>query len=133
MDASGTIAAGTSTSGLAGKYPGRVGDSPIVGAGFYAMNGVGACACTGVGEMTIRRSTARMTVEFMRKGAGVEDAVRASVAELADLHSGLLGGVTVHAIDAAGGHFVGAVRGKPRTYYVWKPGAAVRTLSAPVI
>jgi L-asparaginase len=69
----------------------------------------------------------------MRKGARVEDAVRASLAELADLKNGLLGGVTVHAIDAAGGHFVGAVRGKPRTYYLWTPDADIRTLSAPVI
>jgi len=132
VDRSGTIAAGTSTSGLAGKYPGRVGDSPIVGAGFYAMNGVGACACTGVGEMTIRRSTARMTVEHMKNGVSVEEAVRKSLAELTDLEGGLLGGVTVHAIDAGGGHFVGAVRGKPRTYYLWSDGAPVRTLAAAV-
>jgi L-asparaginase / beta-aspartyl-peptidase len=133
IDHSGAIAAGTSTSGLAGKYPGRVGDSPIAGAGFYAMNGVGACACTGVGEMTIRCSTARMTIEHMKRGASVEDAVRASLAELTDLKGGLLGGVTVHAIDAAGGHFVGAVRGKPRTYYLWSGDGSVQTLSGGVI
>ena len=132
QDAAGNIAVATSTSGLAGKYPGRVGDSPIAGAGFYAMNDVGACACTGVGEMTIRCTTARMTVEHMRNGLAVENAVRRSLAELAALRSGLLGGVTVHAIDAKGGHFVGAVRGKPRTYHVWSDGAAVRTLTGPV-
>ena len=67
------------------------------------------------------------------KSYSVEDAVRASIAELADLKSGLLGGVTVHAIDAAGRHFVAAVRGKPRTYYLWSGKGPVRTLSASVI
>jgi L-asparaginase len=132
-DRDGTIAVATSTSGLAGKYPGRVGDSPIAGAGFYAMNGVGACACTGVGEMTMRCSTARLTVERMRAGASVATAVEESLGELAALAGGLLGGVTVHAIDAADGHCVGAVHGKPRTYFLWRDGAAgAETRSAAV-
>ncbi len=121
-DRDGTIAVGTSTSGLGAKYPGRVGDSPIAGAGFYAAGGVGACACTGVGEMTIRCTSARMTVEYMRDGRSVEAAVSKSLGDLAALTGGLLGGVTVHAIDAVDGHCVGAVRGKTRHYYLWRHG-----------
>ena len=58
-DRAGDICTGTSTSGWGWKYPGRLGDSPIVGAGSYADTRYGAAACTGVGEMTIRCCTAR--------------------------------------------------------------------------
>ena len=54
MDESGSIACGVSTSGWAWKYPGRLGDSPIIGAGNYADNRWGAAACTGRGEMAQR-------------------------------------------------------------------------------
>jgi beta-aspartyl-peptidase (threonine type) len=74
MDANGDICSGVSTSGLSLKYPGRVGDSPIIGAGNYCDNGVGAAACTGRGELAIRRSTARTIISYMENGMGLEDA-----------------------------------------------------------
>ncbi len=58
LDRSGDLAAGTSTGGLAGKLPGRVGDSPVIGAGTYAENGVCAVSCTGHGEFFIRNAVA---------------------------------------------------------------------------
>ena len=58
LDQNGNLAAGTSTGGLAGKLPGRVGDSPIIGAGTYAENGVCAVSCTGHGEFFIRNAVA---------------------------------------------------------------------------
>ena len=58
----------TSTSGWAWKYPGRLGDSPIPGAGFYADSRYGAAACTHTGEMTMRCGTARSIVLAMRFG-----------------------------------------------------------------
>ncbi len=58
QDATGDIAAGVSTCGWAFKYPGRLGDSPIIGAGCYADNRYGAAACTGMGELAIRAGTA---------------------------------------------------------------------------
>jgi beta-aspartyl-peptidase (threonine type) len=67
-DAAGNICCGTSTSGWGWKYPGRLGDSPIVGAGSYADTRFGAAACTGAGEMTIRCGTARSIVLYMKKG-----------------------------------------------------------------
>lgn len=74
MDANGDICSGVSTSGLSLKYPGRVGDSPIIGAGNYCDNAVGAAACTGRGELAIRRSTARTIISYMGNGMGLEDA-----------------------------------------------------------
>ena len=66
IDAKGDIASGVSTSGWAWKYPGRIGDSPIIGAGNYADNRYGACACTGMGEMAIRAGTARSLVLYLK-------------------------------------------------------------------
>ena len=74
MDANGDICSGVSTSGLSLKDPGRVGDSPIIGAGNYCDNAVGAAACTGRGELAIRRSTARTIISYMENGMGLEDA-----------------------------------------------------------
>src|SRR5215469_8628443 len=59
LDAAGNLAVGVSTSGYPWKYPGRVGDSAIIGAGNYCDNRVGAAACTGRGELAIRANTAR--------------------------------------------------------------------------
>ncbi|WP_312415279.1 isoaspartyl peptidase/L-asparaginase [Comamonas sp.] len=58
LDVQGQLAAATSTGGLTNKKPGRVGDSPVVGAGTYAKHGVVAVSCTGVGEAFIRGSAA---------------------------------------------------------------------------
>ncbi len=73
-DRSGHIAAGPSTSGWPCKYPVRLGDTPVVGAGIYADDRYGACGCTHTGEMTIRCSTARAVVLAMRHGASVREA-----------------------------------------------------------
>jgi N4-(beta-N-acetylglucosaminyl)-L-asparaginase len=70
MDASGNIAVAVSTSGLVNKLSGRLGDSPIIGAGSYVDNDVGAAAATGVGELAICNAASFAIVERMR--AGVE-------------------------------------------------------------
>jgi beta-aspartyl-peptidase (threonine type) len=59
LDSDGTVAAGTSTGGVTAKRWGRVGDSPIIGAGTYATNAAGAVSCTGAGEYFIRLAVAR--------------------------------------------------------------------------
>jgi beta-aspartyl-peptidase (threonine type) len=102
VDGNGDIAAGTSTSGWAQRYPGRLGDSPIVGAGLYADNRYGACGCTHVGEMTIRACTARSVVLYMKAGASVRDACFEAVRDLRALKGGYLGPVVIHAIDRLG-------------------------------
>jgi L-asparaginase len=122
QDARGDIAVATSTSGWGWKYPGRLGDSPVIGAGAYADTRYGACACTGVGEMTIRCGTARAVVLYMKTGMGVEEAVAEAVNDMRALKGGLIGRVTIHAIDAQGHHAVVAVNGTPENHYwIWRP------------
>lgn len=119
------IHAATSTSGWAWKYPGRLGDSPIPGAGFYADSRYGAAACTHTGEMTMRCGTARSIVLAMRLGHSLHDAVRLAVEDLAELREGFLAGVVIHAVDAHGGHEVVNFRceGEIR-YWFWTDGMA---------
>lgn len=74
LDAAGNLAGATSTSGLSFKLPGRVGDSPIIGAGLYVDNDVGAAGSTGRGEATLVNSSTAMIVEWMRDGASPEEA-----------------------------------------------------------
>lgn len=68
LGADGTVAGGCSTSGLSGKLPGRVGDSPIIGSGLYVDNEVGAAGATGVGENVMRYCGTFLVVELMRQG-----------------------------------------------------------------
>ena len=99
-DRNGNIASGTSTSGWGWKYPGRLGDSPIIGAGSYADTPLWRRACTGAGEMAIRCCTARSVVLYMKDGMNVERAVREAVDDMRALKGGLISRVTIHAIDA---------------------------------
>lgn len=74
LDSAGKIAAGTSTSGMALKLPGRVGDSPLVGAGFYADDVSGAAVATGCGEYIMRGCLSFRIVELMAAGATAQEA-----------------------------------------------------------
>jgi N4-(beta-N-acetylglucosaminyl)-L-asparaginase len=74
VNAAGDIASVTTTSGLSWKLPGRVGDSPIIGAGQYCDNTVGAAGSTGRGEANIKACGAFLTVEHMRQGMSPEQA-----------------------------------------------------------
>jgi N4-(beta-N-acetylglucosaminyl)-L-asparaginase len=74
MNAAGDISCTTTTSGLAFKIPGRVGDSPIVGAGLYVDNEVGSCGSTGRGEANLQNMCSFAAVELMRNGASPEEA-----------------------------------------------------------
>jgi len=105
-DTNQSMYAATSTSGWAWKYPGRLGDSPICGAGFYADSRYGAVACTHTGEMTIRQGTAKTVITALRLGHSLDDAVDIAINDLADLKSGYLGGVVIHAIDKDDQHKV---------------------------
>jgi beta-aspartyl-peptidase (threonine type) len=121
-DAAGNLGAGASTSGWAWKYPGRLGDTPIIGAGSYADTRYGAAACTHTGEMTIRTGTARAVVLYLKLGYSLEDAVAAAVDDLNDLSDGQLGTVTIHAIDKAGRHKVVSLNPtEPIFYWLWTP------------
>lgn len=76
VDAAGDVAGCTTTSGLAWKIPGRLGDSPIVGAGLYVDNAAGAAGATGRGEEVIKTCGSFAIVEAMRRGTSPEEACR---------------------------------------------------------
>jgi N4-(beta-N-acetylglucosaminyl)-L-asparaginase len=83
LDARGHLAGACTTSGLAWKLHGRVGDSPIVGAGLYVDNDVGAATSTGVGEEVIRNAGSFLVVELMRQGRPPQEACREAVRRVA--------------------------------------------------
>ena len=77
LDHEGNLAAATSTGGLAGKLPGRVGDSPLIGSGTFAEKGVCAVSCTGHGEFFIRNVVAHDVAARMKyAGASLADATK---------------------------------------------------------
>ncbi|UCC12487.1 MAG: N(4)-(beta-N-acetylglucosaminyl)-L-asparaginase [candidate division WOR-3 bacterium] len=79
LDLDGSMACGTSSSGLKMKHPGRVGDSPIIGAGLYADDDVGAAVATGVGEDIMRCCLCFYAVELMQQGKTPQQAAEATV------------------------------------------------------
>jgi beta-aspartyl-peptidase (threonine type) len=103
-DSNGDIACAVSASGWAWKYPGRLGDSPIIGAGNYADNRYGAAACTGMGEMAIRASTAHSLVFYMKMGMSVAEAGQRAMADLNDLGGAYLDRMNLIAMDKEGNH-----------------------------
>ena len=99
LDQKGNLAAGTSTGGLSGKKFGRIGDSPIIGAGTYADNATCGVSGTGQGEFFIRRALAYdISARMKYAGASLEEATTESIAQLTI--DGGLGGVI--ALDREG-------------------------------
>jgi N4-(beta-N-acetylglucosaminyl)-L-asparaginase len=79
LDASGNVSGACTTSGMAFKMRGRVGDSPIIGAGLFVDNEVGAATATGVGEEVVRICGAHTIIELMRQGYAPEAACKKAV------------------------------------------------------
>jgi len=82
MDMNGNLSGSCTTSGLAYKMNGRVGDSPIIGAGMYVDNEVGAACATGVGETVLRICGSYLVVELMRQGLSPKDACKKAIERL---------------------------------------------------
>jgi len=101
-DRNGDIAVAVSTSGWAWKYPGRMGDSPIIGAGNYADNRWGAAACTGRGEMAQRCLTAHSVVTFMRFGMSLDQALDQAMRDLSHLDDPFASEMNIVALDRDG-------------------------------
>ncbi len=101
-DRTGKIACAVSTSGWAWKYPGRLGDSPIIGAGNYADDRWGAAACTGRGEMAQRCCTAHSVVTFMRFGLSLDEALKTAMNDLAHLDDPYASEMNIVAMDKDG-------------------------------
>jgi L-asparaginase / beta-aspartyl-peptidase len=99
LDQAGNLAAATSTGGTTNKTPGRIGDSPIIGAGTYANNHTCAVSCTGDGEYFIRAAVAHTVSDLIEyKGLSVSEASSAALQKAKDL--GGTGGLI--AVDKAG-------------------------------
>ena len=88
INAQGEVAGVTTTSGLAWKIPGRIGDSPIIGAGLYVDNEVGAAGATGRGEEVIRTLGSFYVVEKMRAGLSPQEACEAACQRIIDINGG---------------------------------------------
>ena len=88
VNKNGDVAGITTTSGLAWKIPGRVGDSPIIGAGLYVDNEVGAVGATGRGEEMIRSCGSFLGVEYMRNGMSPQEACEAVCKRIIDINGG---------------------------------------------
>lgn len=115
----GQFAGGASTSGWDYKYPGRLGDSPIIGAGLYVNSKYGACACTHTGEMTIRDGTSVSVVKYMKMGFSIEDACHEAVKGLREIKRGYVGPVVIHAMDKDGKTYVVTTSSQPINYVMW--------------
>jgi L-asparaginase / beta-aspartyl-peptidase len=94
IDSSGALAAATSTGGIHSKYPGRVGDSPLVGCGFYADE-LAAVSCTGQGEDFVRLLIARRAAEFVAQGRDARAAAESAIAFLGEKATGTGGLILV--------------------------------------
>ena len=86
IDQNGNISGACTTSGAAYKIPGRVGDSPIIGAGLFVDNEVGAATATGLGELVMKTLGSFLVVELMRNGASPQAACEEAVRRIAKKH-----------------------------------------------
>jgi L-asparaginase / beta-aspartyl-peptidase len=101
IDGFGTLATATSTGGFMRKYPGRVGDSPLVGCGFYADDNA-AISCTGHGEEFMRLLLARRAADFVARGYTARDAAEAAVSLLGSRLNGTGGLIIVDRLGNIG-------------------------------
>jgi len=86
LDDKGNLSGACTTSGMAYKLHGRVGDSPLIGAGLFVDNEVGAACATGVGEAVIRIAGSAIVVELMRNGMSPDDACKEAVSRIISKH-----------------------------------------------
>lgn len=115
VDSKGNIAAATSTGGTANKHPGRVGDSPIIGAGFYADINTGGCSTTGWGEQILKVGLARTAVDLTGRGLAPRVAAMGGIMHLQQRVGGLGGCIVA---DPTGR--VGVAFNTPRMAWAWR-------------
>lgn len=111
LDTDGNVAAATSTGGFSLKFPGRIGDSPLIGCGTYADNQAGACSATGVGEIAIRLVLAKTVCSMMESGKEAQDAVEAAIRLVNERFSNTYNQMGLISIDVNGN--IGAAHNSP--------------------
>lgn len=116
LDASGEMCVGVSTSGYPYKYPGRVGDSALPGAGNWCDLRAGGAACTGRGELSMRGGTARTIVDLIAGGQEPAQACRAALADAATLPDDFRSELRALALTPDGRH--GGAAGQEGSVYV---------------
>jgi isoaspartyl peptidase/L-asparaginase-like protein (Ntn-hydrolase superfamily) len=134
-DKSGSFAGACSTSGLAHKLPGRIGDSPIIGAGLYVDNTAGAAGGTGTGEEIIRMAGATIIVEAMRAGKTAQEACELAVRRvnsIATRRGVSPANVAFLALDVNGNPGAACTTGTNFRYAVARPGR-MELIKAPEI
>jgi len=102
LDKEGNVAAATSTGGFPLKFPGRIGDSPLIGCGTYADNRSGACSATGVGEIAIRLVLAKTVCNYMESGKTAQEAVEAAIRLVNERMAGTYNSMGLIAINTKG-------------------------------
>jgi L-asparaginase / beta-aspartyl-peptidase len=119
IDSEGHIASAVSTSGWAFKHPGRLGDSPVIGAGNYCDDRYGAAACTGWGELAIRAATAHTAVMAMAHGASPAEAAGIALHDLFELPTdGVLPLMHIVVLSPSGDHAAATTLAGAR--YAWQ-------------
>jgi len=121
LDTHANIAGVSSNPGGSFKHPGRVGDTPIPGAGLYLDNDIGACCSTGTGELNLMNCSCYLVIENLRRGMTPKDACLAACRRVVQVSrrnprfltkdGGLAGGVSFYCITKAG-KFGGATTGR---------------------
>lgn len=121
LDTKGNLAVGCSTSGLAYKLPGRVGDSPLIGSGLYVDSDAGGASATGVGEEILKFCSSFLVVEFMLSGLSPDEACQKTIERIlakkpenSEIQIGLI------ALDCDGNYGAASSKGN-FTYAVWYP------------
>lgn len=125
LDAKGNLVAGGSTSGLAWKVPGRVGDVPLLGCGIYVDNAVGAAGATGDGDEMMKFCTSSTVVERMRQGADPQAACESVLRWMLAVHpENREIEACVYAVSKRGEFGAASIRPGDFTYAVWVPGVS---------
>ena len=128
LDANGSLCVGTSTSGANLRMPGRVGDTPVIGSGFYVRSGIGGAAATGLGEDLMRTCVSFRAVELMRQGYSAQQAAEEVIRTAHEtlLACGLKPDcMALVCLDAAG-NYGGAANHKGFTYAAAREGEEPR-------
>ena len=105
IDKEGNLAAATSTGGTPNKFPGRIGDVPVIGAGGYAENGVAAVSSTGWGESLMRVLVAKNTADFIQAGKSPANAAEMAINDLEKKVNGNGGVIAVNSKGELGFYF----------------------------
>lgn len=124
IDRQGRMASAVSTSGWGYKYPGRLGDSPIIGAGNYCDGRYGGAACTGFGELSMRALTAKTAVDRLAAGRSAAAVARAAIADVNELEPGDTPAMNV-VVLATDGSYAAATNRDGREFAVMTSGMSV--------